>query len=361
MVRARFSAGVRPLLLLAACLAGLALTGPTKTQGRGEDAEAVPGAGPATSSPIDLAELEKRLKTTGLDGEVHGVVGERRLYVFTYRRPGDFFAAVEFPLVPRAEGLKAVLPSLHRHDRVRIKGAFVHNRAPQKHIGVTGLQVLERWAGYAKIGANAYTAKVQDELRGRDQLVGRVHAVAGGGRILVVEYRDAVLPVFVEDPRLTASLYRGDKIRLDYEIRESPKRPTHLSPKGGAAQRVVVLDRIAAHHGRRVTVTGALVLFPRSPQIRFDVFAIQPDDPDKVPLQYTLVDSQNLGISDALRNKLAAVWKEHADSAVNGRNKLINRRVRLKAVGKVNVVSPAQANPQIVLDSADAISVSAAP
>ena len=40
---------------------------------------------------VDPVEIEKLLKSTGVEGWIHGSVENRDLYVFTYRNPGNFF------------------------------------------------------------------------------------------------------------------------------------------------------------------------------------------------------------------------------------------------------------------------------
>ena len=57
----------------------------------------------------------------------------------------------------------------------------------------------------------------------------------------------------------------------------------------------------------------------------------------------------------AIREKLAKIWNENAATAISGRNMLINPEVTMEAAGLGNIISPEQANPQILLDSTEQI------
>src|SRR5438445_610982 len=71
-------------------------------------------------------------------------------------------------------------------------------------------------------------AAIPDDLLAATELIGKVHAVNDDGRIFVIEYKDAVIPVFVPVANLTAGLYRNDKIHLVFQFAMNPPRPTHL-------------------------------------------------------------------------------------------------------------------------------------
>ena len=79
-------------------------------------------SGPA---PSDSKGLQALLSDQGLTGWIHGVVASRRMVVFTYRQPGSFFAAADFPLLPVDDDVATKLFGLKRHDRVRIKGEIL--------------------------------------------------------------------------------------------------------------------------------------------------------------------------------------------------------------------------------------------
>lgn len=313
----------------------------------------------ANASGLDLSELGRRLRSEGLVGRIHGSVSERDLWVFTYRKPDDFFSHYEFPLVPESEELVQKLSALRRHDQVWIKGQIIENRAPLAHILVAELEVRERWD--TERPPYSYDAQLPEELLARNEAAFRVHAVVNEGRVLVLEYKDSIVPVFVSQPQQTASLHRGDKIRLRYVVRAYPDRPTHLQPDPAVAQPLTVERSILEGHGTPVTREGYLVLFPKSPQIAFDVYALQEVDSDGLTLEYTLVNFDDVGTFRAIREKLAAFWNAHADRSVVGRNKLVNRALRVRATGLLNVQDQNQANPQILLSNPDAVSVELVP
>ena len=56
-----------------------------------------------------------------------------------------------------------------------------------------------------------------------------------------------------------------------------------------------------------------------------------------------------------IRDKLAQIWDSNSETAILGRNMLINPQITLEVNGQVNIVSPEQANPQILLDKAEDI------
>jgi hypothetical protein len=175
--------------------------------------------------------------------------------------------------------------------------------------------------------------------------------------VLVVEYRDAVLPVFVRDKTQAASLYRGDKIRLHFKIQRHPVRPTHLVLDPKATKPIELLTPIKDQDGKPLDLEGALVYFPQSPQLRFGVYAIQVIDTDGLKLNYTLVNFEDPQVFADIRAKLESFWKANLATVENGRNCLINPQIKIRAVGRGNVMSPNQANPQILLEGVDSVSL----
>lgn len=318
---------------------------------------------PAAPPPqtLNLQALGKELASGGLAGWVHGAVEDQSLYVFTYRDPKDFFTSIEFPIVPRDEKIRQQLRRLRRHDHVLVKGRFIENTSPLRHILVTELKPLQLWEKGASLPEYTYEASLPSALKGKNPIVAKVHAVAEEGRVLVIEYQDRILPVFVPDPASARALYRGDKIRLRYVIQERPGQPVHLRPDPKVKQPIRVLAPIKSRHGKKATLEGVLVQFPQSPQIRFDVYALQTLDRDGIVLDYTLVNFKNPETFQKIRQKLETVWKQHESHVVSGRNKLVNPKIRVRATGVLNIQAPNQANPQIVLDDEAAIRVIATP
>jgi hypothetical protein len=292
-----------------------------------------------------------------VEGEIHGAYPALDQYVFTYRAADDFFDYVEVSLLPATPEVAERLASLRRHDRVRIEGVRAENRSAQMHVEVSSLEVVTKYQGSPEVPPYAHEASVPADLEGKESELFLVHAVNAGGAVLVVERGDVVVPVFVRRPELTRDLARNDVVRLRYEIRRRPDSPVHLE-LADAERPVEVVSSVTALHDQPADIEGALVMFPRSPQVRFDVFAVLQELPGGTQRQYTLVNFDDPERFSAIREKLAAAWTAAGpDAAVSGRNKLISTKVRVRARGTFNQIDPNQANAQIVLDGPDAIEI----
>ena len=304
------------------------------------------------------AKFERELQSgSAIEGEIHGAYPDLALYVFTYRNPKNFFEFVEASLVAPTAELNAELAALRRHDRVRIQGQLLDNRSQQPHVELSSLEVVRKYEPSPAIPRYEYTAAIPDDLSGKDNELFLVHAVIAGGAVLVVEHEDVVLPVYVRRPELTRDLARNDVVRLYYEIRTRPDRPVHLELKD-MEQPVEVVESVTALHGKPASVEGALVLFPRSPQVRFNVFAVLQELPGNAQRQYTLVNFDSPEIFETIRTKLQDAWDSGgSDSAVSGRNKLISTKVRVRATGTFNQIDANQANAQIVLAGPDSVEI----
>lgn len=308
-----------------------------------------------SSLPMELRHELNR--GNAVEGEIHGVYPDLDLYVFTYRATDNFFEFVHASLVAPNETLARSLRKLRRHDRVRIEGTVLDNRSRQIHVELSALEVVENHEPKPAIPAYDYEAALPEDLHGRDRALFLVHAVHADGRVLVVEYRDVVLPVFVRRPTLTRHLARNDVIRLFYETRPYPDRPVHLE-LADIEQPVEVVDSVTALHGQPADVEGPLVLFPDSPQVAFNVFAVLQQLPGGHRRQYTLVNFESADAFQAIRDKLQAAWDASDPSTVkSGRNKLISSSVRVRATGTFNQLNPNQANAQIVVDGPEAIEI----
>ena len=153
---------------------------------------------------VDMKEVEKELTTTGVEGWIHGSVETQGIYVFTYRTPGNFFDFVEMSLVSDNPDMMKQFATFDRHDKVRIKGSFIaDNPSPQKHIMVGSIELLKKYrpalSGRSLSAPNEDSRRSASEKRAGTFLV---HAVSGGGQVLVVEYKDVILPIFVKNGAL---------------------------------------------------------------------------------------------------------------------------------------------------------------
>ena len=312
-------------------------------------------SGPAYA--VDLKKVEAELKGEGAIGWIHGSVNSQGLYVFTYRNPKDFFDYAIMSLVPSDAGIAKTIEALTRHDKVRIRGSFLDNPSPQKHIAATSIEMVKKYASPFEVSAYEYNAQIPKELIGQNSGTFLVHAIGGEGHILVVEYKDVVLPVYVRNGELTRHLSRNDLVKLQFTIQESPGQPTHLNLNERTRNPVQVLESIAAKHGKPAVIEGALILFPKSPEIIFNIFAVQEELPGGLSRQYTLVNFDDPAAFKRIREKLQAAWDQHATAYVNGRNKLVSTEVRVRAEGTYNEIDANQANPQVLLKDVENIEI----
>jgi hypothetical protein len=303
-------------------------------------------------------QLERELEAgRAIEGDIHGAFAELDQYVLTYRDEEDFFEFVELSLIPKTPEVAAALMTLRRHDRVRVEGALGDNPSRQLHLEVRSLEVVRKYEASPPIPAYEHTAEIPADLADEGSELFLVHAVNSDGAVLVVEREDVVVPVFVARPELTRNLARNDVVRLHYEIRNWPDRPVHLE-LADVAEPVEVVDSITALHGQPADLEGPLVLFPQSPQVRFNVFAVLQSLPGNAQRQFTLVNFDDSAKFEAIRNKLQDAWdRGGAAAAVSGRNKLISTTIRVRARGTYNQIDPNQANAQIVLDGPESLEI----
>ena len=309
---------------------------------------------PEAYQGLSITKLSQELSGTGLIGRVHGAADPLQMYVMAVREPTNFFSHREFSLIPQNSETREVLSGLHRHDLVCVRGDLLANPSPQQHIALDSVRVIEPWTQPAGFAPYERQTDLPAELKEQTSFIGKVHAIGADGKILVMGYQDAVVPVYVTETKYTQNLYRGDIIKLAYQIQEYPQRPVHLQLDATVEQPVEVIDAIASWNGQPKTLTGSLVKFPQSPQLKFDVYAMEVATKG-IPRYFTLINFEDMKEFDNIRQKLARIWNENVDTAVSGRNMLINPTVTIEATGLANIVSPEQANPQILLDSAERV------
>lgn len=302
------------------------------------------------------AALETELTSTGLIGRIHGAATDSQAYVLSVREPNNFFSHAEYSLVPGSEIGVEPLEQLARHDLVCVQGSILQNPSPLQHILVSSLQTLDTWSGLDEFPEYEREAGIPDELRSQNSFVGKIHAFGANGKLLVVEYKDTVLPVFVPSNTIAQDLYRGDIARITYRLQSRPSRPTHLVLDDTADEPIQIVSSMLAWHDRPMTLSGHLVKFPQSPQISLDVFAIEVET-EGINRYFTLVNFQDMQEFQAIQEKLAGIWDANSESAVRGRNALIEPSVTIEATGVINVMSPEQANPQVLLESRDDVEV----
>jgi len=291
---------------------------------------------------------------SGLVAEVHGADQDSKLYVVAVRNPDNFFDALQVPLVADYthsdfQKVRQVLGTLSRHDRVLIKGQLRGSSAPEMHIMATSLEVTKKFdGGYENYPPYDHQAKLPGELLNQSTAIFKVHAVIPSAPLMVVEFKDVNVPLVVPSELVgqIENLYRGDKISVDYEILGYPTRPTHLTLKS-----LRVLDSLVTQHGQPISHCGELVMFPESPQVRFNVFAIKKDIGDDLFRTYTLINFEDMDLFFKLRDKAQASWDGNKNPIQRGRNYYINPKIKACATGVVNMIDPSQANPQITINN----------
>lgn len=301
---------------------------------------------------LEIGRLSEELTHTGLIGRIHGAADKSQMFVMSVREPNNFFNHREFSLLPNDRETINTLNQVNRHDLVCVRGDLLANPSPQKHITLNSIQILEPWM--QPEGFEPYERVLPSELKEQTSFIGKVHAISEDGKVLVVEYQDSIIPIYVLATEYTQGLYRGDIIKLAYQIQEHPQRPVHLQLDNTVEQPLEILDAIAEWNGKKQTLTGNLVKFPQSPQLKFDVYAMEVDT-QGIKRYFTLINFENMSEFQNIRQKLAKIWDDNLETAVSGRNMLINPEVTIEATGFTNIISPEQANPQILLDSAEQV------
>lgn len=316
----------------------------------------------ALADLFDPEVLQSQLTGDGLVGQVHGANDDLSLYVLTIRDPANFFVHREYPLVWDNPTIADEFKTLKRHQTVRIFGDIIDNHAPVQHILVTHFLIEKNYS--SEDDQYNYIPKTKiEELLQQTNFIGRVHAIGEDGKMLVMEYKDLVTPVFVADAdsaSLTQNLFRGDKLFVNYKVRNFPGSPKHLQllPSTPAQPSVTVLESVRQFHLQHVLRTGYLVKFPQSPQISSDTYAVLSEDAEGSSLQWTVLNLEDMGLFQKIREKMASLWNSDTSNIVNGRNKLINTKVIVTVSGTGNVVDAGQANPQILVNSLDDIQLS---
>lgn len=306
---------------------------------------------------INPGDLEQQLNGAGLVGWVHGASTDQGLYVFTYRNPNDFFDYIQMSLITGDPAIQAQLSHLTRNDKVKVQGHYLVNPSPQKHIQVTGLQMVKPYQNPYSPAPYAHEARLPEDLLSLTEATFLVHAVGGNGHILVTEYKDSICPIFVKSATLAQGLYRGDLVKLKFKVQEVPSQPVHLSLDEAAPQPITVLEAIKDKNGHTASFEGALVLFPKSPEIIFNVFAVQEELVAGLKRQYTIVNMDSPTVFTQIRQALQAAWDAPRNTFINGRNKLVSQKIRVRVSGTFNEVDPSQANPQILVTDVSSVQI----
>jgi hypothetical protein len=299
---------------------------------------------------IDYDILETCLMKDGVEMEVHGAVPMSSMFVVTYRNPNNFFQSVHLSLLGATQSQREFIKTLKRHDVVLVKGEYADIPVPQRHVQATTVQLLSRSSEAPHSEEYTYEA-LPDQILAMKKLTGKVHAVFGDGRVMVIEYKDLVVPVYVGAKWASdvAKLSRGDKIEINYVVQAGPRRPVHVNLDPAAPFAFRVLHSVTAQHGKETTMKGKLIMFPKSPMVMFPVFAIDVDMGDGVMLPHTVLSFTDAELFKLARQKFQAEWDRHPETVRQYRNKFINDGIEVTVSGTYNMIDPLQANPQLVI------------
>lgn len=311
------------------------------------------------NNEISYERLNTCLGEEGVLLEVHGIVPVSSMFVVTFRNPNNFFQSVHLSLLGTDQGTRDMIRTLRRHDVVLIQGMIdTEIPAEQRHLKADLITLMERSPQSTPSQEYTYEA-LPDAVLNMSELVGKVHAVYADGQVLVVEYKDMVIPVFVKEQWLsqTKSLFRGDIIAIKYVIQRGPRRPVHINLDPTQADSFRILRSVVTGHGEQIKLTGKLLMFPQSPMVKFPVFAIDVDMGNGVLLPHTILSFTDPTLFKAARALFQAAWERNASSIRNYRNKFINEAITVTVSGTYNMIDPGQANPQIVIESLTNISI----
>jgi hypothetical protein len=294
----------------------------------------------------------------GLAGTIHGfpTADHGTTAVMSVRADNDFFNARQINLISQNESVSELLNTLKRNDGACIRGTIVPLGTEQIHVNVSEIAVLDLQNDpYPDLPPYEYRGPTAESLPPGGKLVARMHASAPG--MLLVEVVDRVMPLVVRNPAsIPADLYRFDTVEFSYDKAQSPGSPVHLVLNESLNPPIKITDSIRAQNGKQTRVVGYLALFPRSPLISRDTYAINVDQ-NGIQTSYTLVNFDNPEIFEKLQRALEQAWKSDTSKISRGRNYFLNGRVSVAIKGKLNMVSPSQANPQIIVDDFNALKI----
>ncbi len=315
--------------------------------------------------------ISKKLREDGLKGWIHGAANSYSTYTFTYRSedPKDemaFFKSEQFSLIGATAEVKESLKTLNRHDRVSLHGSILENQSPLVHLKVDRIEILEKYPAALK---NEYKFDPSPYIeRGSFEILGQVHANVSSeklGQALIVDWKDLLIPIAVPSSLSpeTKDLIRGDIIKIAVKVVTSTHSTKHFTLDDSAKQPFKIVDSMRQCHGQERVVEGYLVKFDQSPAIRTDIYAIRVEDLNGIARNFTLFPSSTdqeefVRVFRAVGAKAKATWTESAFPTLVIRNFSAKKDIRVKANGRINVVSSEQANAQIYLDAPENVTFS---
>ena len=308
---------------------------------------------PYENKKYTLVEVSEAATTQGVYAIVHGADHVRKLYIVTWSSPNNFFNRHNFVITSKDASIRKEFTALNRGDLIKIQGDVDMNRG-QAHFVIDKFELKKKYDSKVKHTAGEFSRKTKmpEELLAKKREVFYVHAIDRKAHVLVLEFGDTIVPMIVKNGQLIEQLYRGDYVDLAYRIHQSKfnYRATHIILDEKVAEPVKVLDAIVKLHKQEVSYEGRLVMFPKSPTINRNIFAVEVHWRNKnvAPRYFTLLPkdftTENF---KALLKKLQTAWDSQPDKIFKGRNKFIHTQLRVSVKGTGNVVSENQANAQI--------------
>jgi hypothetical protein len=315
---------------------------------------------PTPAHTFDPTFIDDKLKGEGLLGWMHGIVASYQHYTFTYRLedPNDFmafFKSQQFTLIPRSEEVAKLLPTLHRHDKVRLKGSVFNNGSPIPHLFIEKIEVVTPFPSPTENQYQFDMSAFKDVKKVK--LFGQLHAKVYSEKMgygLIVEHKDALFPIAVSPQHadVAAKMFRGDIVNVALKVVESPRSPSHFTTDPEIANAIEVIDPMLNCHLQERTIEGFLVKFIKSPAISSDTYAARVVDNNSIARNFTFFPGDHGGgdimqLFTDLRAKAKAEWEASPEQEAVVRNYTAKKSIWVKATGIMNVESPDQANPQI--------------
>ena len=340
-----FTEGFIPMLLLQILLAWLVLS------------PIAAASSPQTLAPDDTVTdgyMNRQLKHQGLTGYIHAANTATKTVVLTVNEPGGKSRNVA--LIAETPALWNQLNTLQRYDLVRVKGERVYRLYPQAHVVINRLTVLKRWQpdvakGLPALHADPNLANPFMALIDQPTLTGTIHAVAGQGHVLLLDYKGAVYPLVAPDNTQTQHLWRGDRVTLRLSMMVTPNSPLHLmlepATPGDTKRPVDVLEAIKTLHNQPTEAKGYLVLYPKSPAMAKDSWALAHTLPEGGVRYYLLESAWGKQGQMSLDRYLAHLWQSDPHAAEAGRQKWLKPQLLLQAKGLVWVEQPNQFQPRL--------------
>lgn len=317
-------------------------------------------AAPTTIKNENKNSFEELLKTKGVTGLVHGSVPGSNLFVFIYGDP--IRGGEHYSLIPANDDIKTKLQKISRHQSVTIKGTLEEKGTLQKHILLQDIKLGEAWSPKItfKYTNQPYSPpeQLKKELEGKKDINCIVHAVLHGGKVLIVNHKGDVLPVYVTNPKWTKDLRSSDKINLRYKIRKHSEGPLHLSLCiEDNIPPIKVLDAILplSESKEKFELTGSLVWFPISPILTRETWGIKVKDQNGLERTYSLFNLRDEDdvdikkIDDILRKE----WNKKTEGFIRSSSFFHHPQIKIEVTGKVNHFAVNQRNPLVDLDSKD--------